>query len=310
MPGSPISFVVLGAGGVGGYYGGLLARAGYPVQLLARGEHLRAIRRDGLRVRTPEWTDTTAVRATDRYQDLDTTDVALLAVKSYHMDGIAPAVRAVAEAGATVVPLLNGVDIAERLHGAGVPPERLLGGLTYISASRTEPGAVERHSPFQKVIVGETAGGVSERVQRIVDAFADAGAEASGADDIDAELWRKFIFLCPLSAACGLARCAVGELLERPHGPLLLERAVREAWAVARARGVALPADTPDRTLDRIRGLPPGLEPSFLLDVLRGGPNEIDILSAAVARLGREHGVDTVVHDTAVAALAAAAIGP
>lgn len=310
MPSSPISFVILGAGGVGGYYGGLLARAGHPVQLLARGDHLDAIRRHGIRLRTPEWSDTVAVRATDRYQELDAADVALLAVKSYHLDGIAAAARAVADAGATVVPLLNGVDIAERLHGAGVPSERLLGGLTYISASRTEPGTIERHSPFQKVIVGETAGGVSERAERIVDALAAAGAEASGAGNIDAELWRKFIFLCPLSAACALARCAVGELLERPRGLLLLERAVREAWAVARARGVALPADTPDRTMDRIRGLPPGLEPSFLLDVRRGGPNEIDILSAALSRLGREHGVDTVVHDTAVAALTVAAIGP
>ena len=158
---------ILGAGGVGGYFGGLLARAGNPVSMLARGAHLDALRERGLEVRTPEGTWTVPVRAAGDAAELGPADLAIVAVKTYSLDEIAPAARLLAEGGADVLPLLNGVEAAERLVRGGVPDERVLGGIAEISAARVGPGVVERRSPFQRVVVGERPAGLSERAEHV-----------------------------------------------------------------------------------------------------------------------------------------------
>jgi 2-dehydropantoate 2-reductase len=297
---------ILGAGGVGGYYGGTLARSGHAVVLLARGPHLDALLSRGLEVRTPEGTFTAAVQATDDAKLLGACDFALVAVKTYSLAAIAPVARLLAEGGAAILPFLNGVEAADRLVESGVPANQVLGGLTQVSVLKVGPGIVERKSPFQKVAVGERAGGPSERVRRIVEAFQGAGAEARVSEDILADLWRKFAFIAPMAAACGLARAPIGPVRDAPYGKVLLTRAVREVLAVARARGVRLADDEESKILAFVDSLGGGMKPSFLLDLEAGGPNELDDLSGAVARLGREAGVETPVHDTATAALGAA----
>jgi 2-dehydropantoate 2-reductase len=296
---------ILGAGGVGSYYGGLLARAGHPVALLARGSHLDALRERGLEVRTPEETFTVGVTAAGAPEELGPADLAIVAVKTYSLAEVAPAARLLAVGGAEVLPLLNGVEAAGRLIELGVPGDRVLGGLTEISAARISPGVVERRSPFQKVVVGELAGGLSERAERIAAAFQKAGAEGRASADITADLWRKFAFISTMAAACGLSRSPAGPIREAPLGRLLLERAIREVVAVGRARGLALGEEDVARILAFIESLAPGIKPSFLLDLEAGRPTEIDDLSGAVSRLGRLAGVETPVHDVATAALGA-----
>ena len=294
---------ILGAGGVGGYYGGLLARAGQSVTLLARGAHLDALRERGLEVRTPDGTFTVVVDATTNPEDLGQVDLAVVAVKSYSLSEIAPAARFLAEKGADVLPLLNGVEAADRLIAGGVPAERVLGGLTEISATRIAPGVIERRSAFQRVGVGELAGGISERAERIAAAFRETGVDARASADITADLWRKLAFIATMSAACGLARSPVGPIRDAPLGHLLIERAAREVIAVGQALGVDLGEDDVSRILAFVDSMAPGLKPSFLLDLESGGPTELDDLCGAVSRIGREVGVDTPVHDVATAAL-------
>jgi 2-dehydropantoate 2-reductase len=300
---------ILGAGGVGSYYGGQLARAGHEVALLARGAHLAAVRERGLEVRTPEETFTVRVAASDELAELApdlAPELAIVAVKTYSLDEIAPAARRLAEGGADVLPLLNGVEAADRLIAAGVPGERVLGGVTEISAVRSAPGVVERRSPFQNVTIGERAGGTSGRAERIAAAFGEAGARAQVSADLTADLWRKLAFISTLAAACGLARAPLGPVREAPLGLLMIERAVGEVLAVGRARGVDLAAGEEERIVEIIRGMPAAIQPSFLLDLEAGGPTELDDLCGAVSRLGREAGLATPVHDVAVAALSAA----
>lgn len=294
---------ILGAGGVGGYFGGALARAGHSVSLLARGAHLDALRERGLEVRTPEGPFTVAVEATDDPAKLGPIDLAVVAVKGYSLPEVAPAARLLAEAGATVLPLLNGVEAAERLVASGVPDGQVLGGLTEISAARVAPGAVQRFSTFQRVVVGERTGGLSERAETIATAFRKAGADAQASADITADLWRKWAFISSLAAACGLARSAVGSIRDRPLGHLLIERAVREVLTVGRALGVSLAEGDEAKVLGFVDSLAPALKPSFLLDLEAGGRTEIDDLSGAVSRLGRKAGVETPVHDVATAVL-------
>ncbi len=294
---------VLGAGGVGAYYGGSLARAGHDVVILARGANLDALRARGLEVRTPEGAFTVRPEATGDPVRAAGADLAIVAVKTYSVAVIAPAARLAAEAGAVVVPLLNGVEAVERLAALGVPHGMMLGGLTQISAVRSAPGVVERRSAFQRVVVGEPGGGGSERAERIAAAFASAGVDAAVSADIGADLWRKLAFISPMAAACGLARAPVGPVLAAPLGRLLVERAVREVLAVARAAGVALADGEEAGVVAFIASLAPGMKPSFLLDLESGGPTELDDLCGAVSRIGRRVGVETPVHDTATAAL-------
>ena len=298
-----MNIAILGAGGVGGYFGGILARAGHRVVLLARGDHLEAVRERGLEVRTPEGSFTVAVEAAGDPEELREIELAVLAVKGYSLAEIAPAARRLAERGAVVLPLLNGVEAADKLIAAGVPGDRVLGGLTEISAVRVGPGVVERRSQFQRIVLGERTGGASERAERVAAAFRETGAEARVSEDITADLWRKFAFISTMAAVCGLARSPIGPVREAPLGNLMIERALREVIAVAHARGVPLTADVEKGILGFTHSLPGFMKPSFLLDLESGGPTELDDLSGAVSRLGRLAGVETPVHDVATAAL-------
>jgi 2-dehydropantoate 2-reductase len=299
---------VLGVGGIGGYYGGLLARAGHDVFALARGANLAALRDRGLVVRAPgeEWNS--AITASDDAGELSSSfeadDLVFVTTKAYSLDGIAPAVRRFAERGALVVPFLNGVQAADRLVELGVPRAQVIGGVTYISAVRIEAGIFERRSTFQRVIVGELPNGISPRTKNIETVFAEAGVEATASEDITLALWQKFVFLASIAAACGLTRLPIGPVRDTSLGARLIERAVREAVAVGRARGIALPEDEEARVMNSINSLPASAQPSLLLDLLAGSPTEVDVLSGAIARFAEQDNIETPIHDAAAIALA------
>jgi len=298
---------VIGVGGVGGYYAALLSRAGHSVFGLARGANLAALQERGLVVRTPDEEWNAAITVSDDARELsrsfEAESLVLVTTKAYSLADVAPAVRLFAERGSLVLPLLNGVESAQRLAELGIPGEQLIGGLTYISAARIEPGVVERRSAFQRVIVGELPNGVSCRTRNIATLFAEAGAEATVSEDITLALWQKFVFLASLSAACGLTRLAVGPLRDSSLGMRLVERAVSEAVAVGRARGVSLPEDEEQRVLSFINSLPATFQPSLLLDLQAGAPTEVEVLSGALARFAENGALETPIHDLAAIAL-------
>ncbi|MCA1582198.1 MAG: ketopantoate reductase family protein [Acidobacteria bacterium] len=296
---------VIGAGGIGGYFGASLARAGHDVHFLARGAHLEVIQASGLRVVEPAETWSVRVAASARVQEIPRTDFAIVAVKSYSLSEVADASRELAFAGAVIVPLLNGVEAFETLAGGGVPPEAIVPGLAVISVERSAPGEITLRSAFKTVVLGEHGGGRSDRADAIVAAFSASGIDARASEGIAVDLWRKFLFLASMAAACGLARAPIGPVRIAPLGRRLLERAVAEIAAVARARGVALPPGEEERVLERMSALPAAMKPSFLLDIERGGPTELDVLSGAVSRYGRAAGVDTPIHDAVTAAISA-----
>lgn len=295
---------IIGAGGVGGYYGALLAQAGHDVTLLARGEHLAAIRKNGMVIKHQDASFAVPVNATDRPDDLRGADWAMLAVKSYSVAELADVLVMLAKEGTAIVPPLNGVTTAENLEALGVPRAQILGATTIMNAHRTAPGVIERLSKKERFVVGELDGSMSERAQAIATAMQSIGGESLATREIVFELWHKFNMLCACAAACGMARSDLGTIRDTELGWLLIERAVREIAAVARAMRVPIPSSQEEDALARIAALPGTLKPSFLLDIERGGPTELDVLSGAVSKFGRETGVPTPVHDTATAVLA------
>jgi len=301
-----IGFV--GAGGIGSYYAGLLSRAGHDVKLFARGEHLEAICSRGLEVRTPKETFIAHPDASSRADHVANCDVVFVAVKSYSLADVGPVVVGAAKSGATIVGLLNGVDIAERLRGFGVPRDRIVGGLVRASIVRSAPGVVARLSEFDRVTIGEFDGTVSDRVSRTATALRDAGVTSEVSDDISHDLWRKFAFIVPMNVACGLSRRPMGYSLSTERGRALVAGSLHEIVCVARACDVALTDQHEAFLRNDLFALAPETRPSFLLDLERGGPTELDLLAGTVSRLGALRGVPTPIHDVAVAAFEAATL--
>ena len=296
---------VIGSGGVGGFVGGMLARAGHDVAFLARGEHLRALRERGLRVRSTGGDfDVPSVRATDRVEDLGPADLFLFTVKSYDTVAVAESLRPLMTPAATVLTLQNGIDNHEsidRALGSGTA----LPGTIRIETTIAEPGVIAHMSKGYLIRFGEIGGGErgaggarSERVERLHTAFEDAGLNTRVPDDMRAELWDKFLFIVPFAGLTTLARAPIGEILAVPELARVLEALYAEAATVARAIGVNLGDDPAGRTMANVRKLHPGFESSMQRDLERGKPLEVDALVGALARLGREHGIPTPVTDT------------
>ena len=299
---------IVGAGGIGSYYGGLLSRAGHDVKLFARGEHLEAICARGLEVRTPKERFVVRLDASSREDHVARCEAVFVAVKSYSLADVGPVVVKAANNGATIIGLLNGVDIAERLRALGVPGDNIVGGLVRASLVRSAPGVVERLSEFDRVVIGEYDCTVSDRVSRIAAALRDAGVAGGVSDDISHDLWRKFAFIATMNVACGLSRRSMGYSLSTERGRALVAGTLHEIVLVARACGVTLTDQHEAFLRNDIFALAPETRPSFLLDLERGGPTELDLLAGTVSRLGALRGVPTPIHDVAVASFESATL--
>ncbi|MEZ4414971.1 MAG: ketopantoate reductase family protein [Gemmatimonadota bacterium] len=302
-----MKFVVLGAGGLGGYLGAALLRAGHDVQLVTRGQHLEVIRRDGLHVREPTGGYLVRIPCAASGLDVERPDVVLVTVKTYALDGVAPQVHYLAEQGALVVPLLNGVDAVERLEAMGVRSDRLLAGLAYVTAFRTGPGVIERKGEHGRIVLsppGPVGGAASATlVTPIARALESAGLVVEVSSDIRMELWRKMAVVCTLAALCGPSGSTLGPLRAHPAGDRLQRAAVAEVLQVARALGVPLDSEEESRVAAVLDAFPDGFYPSLLHDLATGIPTEIDALNGTVSRLGRVHEVPTPVHDLTTVAI-------
>lgn len=294
---------ILGAGGVGGYYGGLLACSGHDVSLVARGAHLAAIRDHGLRVESVHGDfRVRPAQATDDPTQIGPVDLVLVTVKSYDLEAAAEAAQPLIGPEAAVLPLLNGLDAPERL-AAILGAEHVLSGLTHISSSIIAPGVVRHVSPVRRITFGERDGTITARAERIRDALAASGAEVVLTSSVEVALWEKFVFIASISGVCCLARQPIGPVLTTPESRQLYVDALQEVEAVGRARAVSLPADVVERTLQLTEGFAPGTKPSMLLDLEAGRRLELETMSGTVVSYGQQAGVATPVHRVIYAAL-------
>jgi 2-dehydropantoate 2-reductase len=287
---------VIGSGGVGGFVGGRLAKAGHDVAFLARGPHLEALRARGLRVRSTDGDfDLPAVTATDQPSELGPADLFLFTVKTYDTEAAAAPLAPLLRPGATVLTLQNGIDNHERIDavlGAGVA----LPGTIRIETSISEPGVIAHTSKGHMIRFGELgAGSGSDRVKALRTAFAEAGLTVGVPDDMRAELWDKFLFIVPFAGLTTLARAPIGPILASPELTATLADLLAEAAAVAKADGVDFGADVVEKRLGWMRRLHPGFKSSMQRDLERGKPLEIDALAGAVVRLGEKYGIPTPV---------------
>jgi 2-dehydropantoate 2-reductase len=299
-----LTIAVFGTGAAGGYFGGRLAEAGEDVRFIARGAHLAAMRAHGLRV------DSVAgdfrldpVRVTDDPAEAGPVDVVLVGVKAWQVLEAAESMRPLLGERTFVVPLQNGIEAPDQL-AAVLGPERVLGGLCSILASLDGPGRIRHMGVTPTIAFGELDGSKSARAEALRDAFARTrGVTVDVPADVRAAMWNKFLFIAALSGVGAVTRAPAGVIRSVPETRGLLREALEEIYSLARRARIALPADTVERTLAFIDGLPPDGTASMQRDVLAGRPSELEAQVGAVVRLGERLGVEVPVHRTIYAAL-------
>lgn len=288
---------VFGAGAVGCYFGGMLARAGAPVTLIGRAAHVEAMRRDGLRIEALTFDENVRVAAATDPSAVAGHDVVLFCVKSGDTEAGAQAIAPHLAPEAIVVSLQNGVDNPARIR-PHVAVE-VLGTVVYVGCEMAGPGHV-RHTGRGDLVIGGARGSAAgaQRAREVAALFERAGVPCVVSADVDADLWMKLIVNCAYNPLSALARLQYGRMLAQPEGPELMRAVVDEAIAVARAEGVNLPAiGIVDKVLAVGQAMPTQVS-STAQDIRLGKRTEIDALNGHVARRGAALGVPTPVNAT------------
>ena len=307
-----MKFTFIGAGGVGGYYGALLARAGHDVAFVARGAHLDAIQRHGIKVVSSAVGDFTARASADRdATTLRPADVAVLTVKTYDNETALAMLRAAAGPATAVLTLQNGVDSADEV-AAAVGEPRTLAGATYIATAIDAPGVIRQTGAHRRIVFGEVFDpkpSPTPRVIAIHEAFKGADIESEPVADARPALWEKFVYLAPFAGVTGASRLPIGPIWADETSRAVFEDAIAEVAAVARASGVALPDDVVHRILQYTVGIPPTTRSSLLIDLSQGKRIEVESLAGSVVRRGAAAGVPTPIMRALYAVLKPHALG-
>jgi 2-dehydropantoate 2-reductase len=290
-----VKIAVIGAGGVGGYFGGRLAQAGIDTTFIVRGATLDALRTRGLRVDSVKGDFVLErVQATMDPLEVGPVDAILLAVKAWQVPEAATNLGPLLGPETMVVPLENGIDAPDVLS-AIVGRERTLGGLCAIVSYIVMPGHI-RHAAFDPVVMfGELDNTRTERVVRLREAFLQAGVNAQIPEDIHHSMWTKFLFIAVMSGMGALTRVSVDVWCADPDLRELTTAALQEIVALAAARGVDLGDDAVEKTMQRYDGMAAGSTASLQRDIMEGKPSELDTQLGAIVRLARESAVDVPV---------------
>lgn len=302
--------VMMGSGGVGGFFGGRLANAGEDVRFVARGAHLQAMRTNGLTIENEPQGDiqVVGVRASENPAELGPADLVIISVKLWDTQAAARQIAPLVGAHTAVLSLQNGVIKDEILRGI-FPEKNIMGGVAYVATHISRPGVIHQVGTMQRIVVGEYDGRVSDRAKALHEALLRSGVTAELSTDVRRAIWEKYVFLVGLSATTTTTRRPLGAVLDNERSRAFLHEIMREVVRVGRANGVNLPEDFADQRMVFAKSLPYDMTSSMAHDLERGNPLEVDWLSGGVVKLGSEAGVATPANEAVCAILAVHAAG-
>jgi 2-dehydropantoate 2-reductase len=295
---------VFGAGAVGSFYGGLLARGGQDVHFVARGAQLEALRTRGLRIASLSLgeIDIPPMPASSRAADIGHVDLVLVAVKAHQTAEILDEVAALVGPHTMLIALQNGIESDETL-AARFGSERLIGAAVYVGATLEQTGLV-RHVAAGTLVIGGRPGTSTERVEQVREALASTGLPVRVTADIDRQRWHKLAWNASFNTISALTLRSSQDLLATPASRDLIVAVMREVVAVASARGVALGEADIEQLVGTTEKAAP-IRTSMLVDRERGRPMETDALLGVVVRVGRQLRVPTPVTSVLYALLTA-----
>ncbi len=288
-----MNIIVMGTGGVGGYYGGLLARAGEDVTFVARGEHLDAIRERGLHVRSRSSGEfTVKAKAAAALDGVEPADLIVYCVKGYDNDVAIDLIRPAVGPDTAILSLQNGIGAGDLLTAA-FGADGILLGASYVDARKTGPGEVIEFGLDASIIFGAAGGGVTPTATRMLEVMKDAGIPATLSEDPDQVIWSKFVYICGLSGMMCITRATLSEIMDTPETRAMTEQVLREAEAVGIAKGVNLPSDLVEDILADFGTSSDDGWSSMRTDLDSGNRLEVGVINGAAARLGKEMGIET-----------------
>jgi 2-dehydropantoate 2-reductase len=289
-----VKIAVYGTGGVGGYLGGRLALAGADVHLIARGSHLEAIRKNGLKVTSTKGDFEVDLPATDDLPEIGACDFVIFGVKSYDTDEAAPGLHPLIGDNTAVVTFQNGVDNEDKIARV-VGEQHVLGGVAYIFSRISEPGVIAHTGGPARFIFGEMDGTPSDRAHQLLDMCVKADVDAKLSEDIVQLLWDKFAFICAQAGMTAAVRLPIGDIRDVEESREAFRSMVGEVVAVAAAEGVDLPADTLERHMSFADKLEPSGYSSLYDDLVTGRRMELEALHGTVLRRAERHNVQVPV---------------
>jgi 2-dehydropantoate 2-reductase len=288
-----MKIAVMGAGGVGGYFGARLAMGGADVHFVARGAHLSAMRENGIAVEGgPEPIHLAKVKASEDPAEIGIADLVIFAVKLWDTDEALKRIRPLVGPHTTIISFQNGVLKDEYLTGA-YDQRHVMGGVSYVATTIDRPGVIRQTGPMQRLVFGEFDGARSARAAAFLEACRAGGVNAEISPDIRRAIWEKFVFLSALAGATTTMRKRLGPIRENPKTRAFLLDLMREVVAVGRAEGVSLAEGFADERLAFADTLPADMTSSMHHDLERGSRLEVPWLAGAVVSIGQKHGVPT-----------------
>lgn len=301
---------VIGSGGVGGFFGAKLAKGGADITFLARGAHLQAIRTSGIAIESgTEVERVFPVRATDNPAELEVSDFILLAVKLWDTETILDRIKTAAGPDTTIISLQNGV-LKDACLRERFDASQIMGGVAYVATTIDRPGVIRQTGPLQRLVFGEFDGKPSPRSQALLEACLAGGIRAELSQNIERDIWEKYVFLVGLSGTTTAMNSAIGPVRSDAQTRQFLLDVMREVVAVGRARGIDLPADYAERRLKLADDVSPDMTSSMHHDLQRGNRLEVAWLSGGVATMGAQCGVPTPLNRAIHDILALRANGP
>jgi len=284
---------VVGVGGVGGYFGGLLAMSGnVDIHFLARGKHLQVIEEEGLTLVSNDKSTTIFVHATSEPQDIGYVDLILFCVKSYDTEYAARFMEPMVSPDTIILTLQNGLDNVEKI-AKFYDLSQIMAGTTYIESRIASPGVILHRGNPGRIVFGELNGEITDRAKRILDLFLRAKIDANLTDRIQQILWEKFLLICAIHGVCTLSRSSIGQVLSCEETRDFIKGVMEEVKQVADRKNVNLPEDIVERSMIIAESYDRAFRPSMLRDLEWKQPLEIDALNGLVVKMGREVGVNT-----------------
>lgn len=293
---------VMGTGGVGGYFGAMLARAGVDIHFVARGKHRQAIQEEGLQVISTQGNFRVMVHTTSEPEDIGPVDLLLLCVKAYDTIDALRVIGPMIEDDTMILSLQNGIDNNAKLIEA-YDASRVLGGTTYIESSIASPGVIAHSGRPGRIIFGELNGEKTARAEKVLQIFLKSGIDTELSTQIEKELWQKFLFICGVHGVTTLPRASLGLVLAFPETRELLIGVMREAEALARAKGIDLPEDAVEKAVELSETYTRNFKCSMLRDLQWRRRTEVEALNGMVVQMGRELGLATPFNQVITACL-------
>jgi len=293
---------VMGAGSIGGYFGGMLAQSGHDVTLIARGKHLETIRKDGLKILNDDGHFLVKCDATDDPTSIGVVDLVLLTVKTYQNDMAIPPLRSLIDSSTSILCLQNGMDSYQSITRL-LQIQDPLPGAAYIEASVQSPGIIRQSGTVVKIVFGELNGTLSSRGTEIQKVLSDSGIDTQFTTDILKTLWTKFLFISTMAGITCLTRETLAQLVPKEDWPNIIIDCMKEIEAVGRGNNINLENDVVKTTMDYITESLENMQASMHTDLMAGRPLELDALNGAVVRAGKLADIPTPINSLIYAML-------